>query len=1162
MSSSISLLFDEVSHGSIPTPPGDALADAAGDVVLDCLIIGPADGEATPDFTVAPRSITVDQQIKDLFSLGEEANKRDDRAALRMHLTRILELDPSNAVAHFNIGVLNRDIKAYPVAEANFRQAIKHDPKRPLYHLALGELMQIMRHLLFAAEAYENGLVVDPNNMEMLINLADVRQKQRMPQQVADLSRRVLALNPQSSAAMIKLGWALLWLDQAAEAADVAQRALLIEPDSLQAMVVLQVATARLGRQQEAAAMFAKIEPLAVALWNDCAVVAEAFCNLDENATAERLLQLVVDRQPNFVPALQQLGRMMVLKGDLDRSIELMSKVVELDPNQGDAQTSISLTLIARGEYEAGWARHHWRWQRSGCEPRWELPMPDWDGQKIDDGGLLIWREQGIGDMVMYAAPAIACRHLAKRVVIETNPRLRALLQRSFPDMLVICREDLPADFFTQHNILAHCANGDLPHLLKLDMADYPGRDGFLTAHPSTVLQLRDRYRLLFPGKQLVGISWRSGNSSSATIRSIDLPLWMPIFETPDCAFISLQYGDISKDVELLRQDHGVEVYIDADVNAMQDMDRFAAQVAALDVVISVDNSTVHVAGALGKTTWALIPSAPDWRWLKRDRRDTIWYRSVTLLRQEPGADWTAPVQEAAECLRHFTAEIATTERQALASRCALQSYQYRDLNTAELYFRQILVENQNHHPALAGLGRIAMETGHFEDAIGWLRRAVDVTPHSADYHRDLAKALHAGGRHQQAFDTLRLGLQIDGTDTDALTLGIEILRHLGNADEAANYCARLLRLNPGHREARLHLAQMQASDGNFDVAEANFRRVVEAHPDDVTAKFSLGCLDLRRGNLTAGWKGYARRFDAGLPRPQIDLKLTPLAEIWQDPGALKAARVAVRAEPGLKDQIMFMRWLSALRHDANFVAAELDPRLIPLIDQAAMRVALFPAGSLQEEEASDLDLSAELPLGDLAGRYGLDVKRLGDAVPYLQFDQAKAISLRQAYLSALNADRLIGICWRGGDIAIPLSDWMPVLRTSGSGFVSLQAGPAQQEMHDVFDSMNLAAVRDPLIDPQSNLRGYAAQIAAVDLVISIDEVPVHLAGALGVPTICLLPRVTDWRWFENDRQDSPWYPTLRLYRQTVDGDWSTVMEKIASDLAELADAVERTSAS
>jgi hypothetical protein len=276
----------------------------------------------------------------------------------------------------------------------------------------------------------------------------------------------------------------------------------------------------------------------------------------------------------------------------------------------------------------------------------------------------------------------------------------------------------------------------------------------------------------------------------------------------------------------------------------------------------------------------------------------------------------------------------------------------------------------------------------------------------------------------------------------------------------------------------------------------------------------------------------------------------------------LKAARVAVRAEPGLKDQIMFMRWLSALRHDANFVAAELDPRLIPLIDQAAMRVALFPAGSLQEEEASDLDLSAELPLGDLAGRYGLDVKRLGDAVPYLQFDQAKAISLRQAYLSALNADRLIGICWRGGDIAIPLSDWMPVLRTSGSGFVSLQAGPAQQEMHDVFDSMNLAAVRDPLIDPQSNLRGYAAQIAAVDLVISIDEVPVHLAGALGVPTICLLPRVTDWRWFENDRQDSPWYPTLRLYRQTVDGDWSTVMEKIASDLAELADAVERTSAS
>src|SRR5262249_45077041 len=149
---------------------------------------------------------------------------------------------------------------------------------------------------------------------------------------------------------------------------------------------------------------------------------------------------------------------------------------------------------------------------------------------------------------------------------------------------------------------------------------------------------------------------------------------------TPDCAFISLQYGDISKEVELLRNEHGGEVYIDSEVNAMQDMDLFTAQVAAVDVVLSVDNSTIHVSGALGKPTWAFIPSSSDWRWMKK-RRDTIWYRSVTLLRQEPGDDWAEQIDQAATYLRDLEPDHLGAARQAMYLRCATQSYKYKDLN-------------------------------------------------------------------------------------------------------------------------------------------------------------------------------------------------------------------------------------------------------------------------------------------------------------------------------------------------------------------------------------------------------------------------------------------------------------------------------------------------
>lgn len=300
---------------------------------------------------------------------------------------------------------------------------------------------------------------------------------------------------------------------------------------------------------------------------------------------------------------------------------------------------------------------------------------------------------------------------------------------------------------------------------------------------------------------------------------------------------------------------------------------------------------------------------------------------------------------------------------------------------------------------------------------------------------------------------------------------------------------------------------------------------------------------------MKTGWAGYAHRFEAGLASPKPELPLPPMQHIWDQPDELLKARIAVRPEPGLKSQILFARWLSSLRRDTNFVTAELDPRLIPLIDQTAIRLSLFPAGSLQTEEAEDLNLSAQICLGDLGARYGLDIDRLGANGPYLRVDQDKVAAVRREYLAALGVTRLIGLCWRGGDMAIPLQEWSPILKLSEFGFVSLQAGPAQRELQDVFDSLSRSAIRDPSVDPQTNLRGFATQIAAVDAVISIDEVPAHLAGALGVPTICLLPRIADWRWFGAERTDSPWYPTMQLYRQGTDGNWSDMMSTIADDL-------------
>src|SRR5690606_7509767 len=130
-------------------------------------------------------------------------------------------------------------------------------------------------------------------------------------------------------------------------------------------------------------------------------------------------------------------------------------------------------------------------------------------------------------------------RRYAKSVTIEVNPRMHSLFRRSFPDMRMVDRNALPADW----NPAAYAAKvsmGDLPLLLGVDMENLPNRAGFLVPEPVTAAKLRERYQAMFPGKRLIGISWRSGNRDSATIRSVDLALMREVFETPDCAFISL----------------------------------------------------------------------------------------------------------------------------------------------------------------------------------------------------------------------------------------------------------------------------------------------------------------------------------------------------------------------------------------------------------------------------------------------------------------------------------------------------------------------------------------------------------------------------------------------------------------------------------------------
>ncbi len=382
------------------------------------------------------------------------------------------------------------------------------------------------------------------------------------------------------------------------------------------------------------------------------------------------ILKALVQSHPEVAAWQVNLGAMYKHRLEYDPAIVHFEKAIALDPkmyaayhtlstiyterHQFDKARTILDRCLAQGDEGAGRyylsmlyflenklpkALEYWDWRfKHPDAPSREWPFPRWRGEALPKGKkLLLWAEQGIGDELMFASllPAF----LEKRIplVVEASKRLVPLFERSFgieiaPRSIEGCRRLVhDADIAYQAPI------GDLLHHV-MPKKDYPLYRGYLQARPHEVAELKQRYAALGAGRK-IGISWYSSNYATGSQRSIALSDWLPVLSCPNIQWVSVQYGDKRHEVEAFTRAHGISIHWDESVDAMQDMDRFASQVASLDAVVTVANSTVHMAGALGVPVWVLLPRVPSWRWMM-NREDALWYPHIRLFRQTTMFEW------------------------------------------------------------------------------------------------------------------------------------------------------------------------------------------------------------------------------------------------------------------------------------------------------------------------------------------------------------------------------------------------------------------------------------------------------------------------------------------------------------------------------------------
>lgn len=534
--------------------------------------------------------------------------------------------------------------------------------------------------------------------------------KQEQQERAVAHFRDAVDLAPQYPRAYNNLGYVLLELDDAPGAIEACQQAVRFDPNYHLARNNLGNALRARGdfkyarRHYEAAI---RLQPdYAIAHYNLGVVHIE----LGDYSAAQLCFNRALDLNPaldvawnrladaqcksgNFNAALASHDRALAMSPDnarfhadkalvlsrahrLEASAEQYRQALEIEPDSADFHSDLGLVLLMKGDFGPGWAEHEWRLelsrgdgvmltpdgrqvpieidesQRTG--PRnTRFPQAPWDGSPLDGRTLLIWGEQGIGDEFMFASMFGEIIDQAAHVVIECDHRSIPLMQRSFPAAEFVGKSS-PSQRRTQDtSIDFKCAMGSLGYRLRPDEASFSrARTGYFRADAGRTAALRERYE---SGDTpcVVGIAWRTANTAAARHRNAALDLWHGVFARSGVRFVSLQYGDHSSEIERVRAATGVEIIQDSEVDPIKDLDGFAAQVAAMDLVISIDNSTVHMAGALGRPVWTLLPFSPDWRWML-DRGDSLWYPSMRLFRQAAFGDWPPVFGRVAAALKDF----------------------------------------------------------------------------------------------------------------------------------------------------------------------------------------------------------------------------------------------------------------------------------------------------------------------------------------------------------------------------------------------------------------------------------------------------------------------------------------------------------------------------
>lgn len=543
--------------------------------------------------------------VEALHYLGVLLHQRGDNEDAATLLDRALGLAPDVSACWSNRGLVAVALGDLPHAVECHERALAIDPAFVNARNNLGTALQKQGRFDESIEQYEMLLAQDPDLIDARLNLGSTLASAKRYDQALAVYRETLARSPGNFYAHFGEGNALRELKQFDEAVASLHRALALRPDHFEAHVNLGTTLGLSGEFVEAEAQY------------------------------RRALTLRDDPQIHVC-----VGAAIGSQGRFEEEEPHYRHALTLVPDHADALHNLALLQLRRGRFKEGWALHEVRWRSSKYKPMNVPGVPEWRGESLQGKTLLVAGEQGHGDMIQFARYLPVLEGMGATVDVWVPANIVELVQsvRGVRRALPICPTK-EYDYWTPSMSVPH----RVAHLVPGVLADTP----YMSVSAERIGSWPARVKKLAGARRKIGIVWAgSPTFGNDQFRSMPFAAWSPFAEVANTEWFSLQKG-AARD-QLAQPGCALKPHdLTDDIHDFADT---AALIEQLDLVMTVDTSVAHLAGALGKPVWVFLPANYDWRWML-DRDDSPWYPGMRLFKQTTLGDWTEPVARAKAAL-------------------------------------------------------------------------------------------------------------------------------------------------------------------------------------------------------------------------------------------------------------------------------------------------------------------------------------------------------------------------------------------------------------------------------------------------------------------------------------------------------------------------------